>query len=90
MFDENKSWKPAHNGPDPTFDFYSDDGFVRRYLSTFYTSILLLTANDLGPVSGFQIGTVAVGILMGSIYNANIFGNMALLISEMNRKNDAF
>lgn len=27
---------------------------------------------------------------MGAIYNANIFGNMALLISEMNKKTDAF
>lgn len=63
---------------------------MRQYTSSFYSAILLLTANDLGPVGRVQTALVVFGILMGAIYNANIFGNMALLISEMNKKIEAF
>lgn len=89
MMDEK--WKAALDGPDPTADYYSNETpFLRKYLTAFYSSILLLTSNDLGPVGRFQTLFVVCCILMGSIANANIFGNMALLISEMNRKNNDF
>lgn len=88
---QSGAWIPALDGPDPNADFYSDDtSFYRKYLTSFYSSILLLTSNDLGPVGRFQTIIVVSGILMGSIANANIFGNMALLISEMNKKEENF
>lgn len=86
MFD--KEWRPALDGPDPDADFYSEDTTLfHKYISSFYSSILLLTSNDLGPVGRLQTTVVTTCVLMGAICNANIFGNMALLISDMNRKN---
>jgi hypothetical protein len=82
----DQAWQPAHYGPDPDSDFFDEDiTITKRYISSFYSAILLLTANDLGPVGRIQTFTVVLGILCGAIYNANIFGNMALLISDMNK-----
>jgi len=51
---------------------------------------MLLTGNDISPANLFQTSIVITGILMGSIANANIFGNMALIISNMNQKTAEF
>ena len=53
------------------------------YIESYYYAILLLCANDIGPVGSLQVFIVCLCILLGAIANANIFGNMAVLISEM-------
>ena len=75
-------WTPPIDSADPEADFYNTN-LGHKYFESFYYAILLLTANDIGPVGVLQIIIVASCILMGAISNANIFGNMAVLISEM-------
>lgn len=50
----------------------------------------MLTGNDIVPVGNFQIAFVAVSISFGAIVNANIFGNMALILSALNKKTNEF
>ena len=88
---QDEQWAPALDSADPDADFYSPETTLwHKYITSFYSSIFLLTSNDLGPVGRLQTTTVTACVLMGAICNANIFGNMALLISDMNRKNDQF
>lgn len=88
---QDEQWRPALDSADPDADFYSEDTTLfRKYITSFYSSILLLTSNDLGPVGRLQTIVVTSCVLMGAICNANIFGNMALLISDMNIKNNNF
>lgn len=46
----------------------------------------MLGGNDIGPRTNFQWAFVASMLLMAAIINANIFGNMAVLIQSLNRK----
>ena len=54
-----------------------------------YHSVLLMTGNDAFPVGDIQVFFVVFSNTVGAIINANIFGNMAVLIQDLNRKQDA-
>jgi hypothetical protein len=45
-----------------------------------------MTGNDLVPIGTFQILYSSISIIMGALINANIFGNMALIIGDLNMK----
>lgn len=46
----------------------------------------MLGGNDIGPRGDFQCTFVTVILLLSAIINANIFGNMAVVIQSLNRK----
>ena len=50
----------------------------------------MLTGNDVGPRGNFQVAFVTASLLLGAIINANIFGNMAVLLQGINRKASRF
>jgi hypothetical protein len=45
-----------------------------------------MTGNDITPIGMYQITISAFGIILGALINANIFGNMALIIGDLNMK----
>ena len=49
-----------------------------------------MTGNDSFPVTNMQIFLVVFANIVGAIINANILGNMAVLIKDLNKKKDAF
>jgi hypothetical protein len=71
-------------------DLYTEATLANKYWVSFYHSVLLLTGNDILPKGALQICFVAIAITMGAIINANIFGNVALIISDMNKKTAEF
>jgi hypothetical protein len=46
--------------------------------------------NEMGPITTFEKFFVAFVMLGGNIINANIFGEMAILISVINRRSAEF
>jgi hypothetical protein len=62
---------------------------IKYWIST-YHGVLMLTGNDVGPRDDFQLFFTTVTLLLGAIINANIFGNMAVLITAINRKASRF
>ena len=50
----------------------------------------MLGGNDVGPRGEFQLLFIVIILLLGAIINANIFGNMAVLLSSLNRKAATF
>ena len=82
-------WRPPLHFVDVSFDLYEAD-FSHKYWISIYHSVLLLTGNDIIPRGTFQVTFVAMAITCGAIINANIFGNMALIISDLNRKSSEF
>ena len=85
----NQEWIPPLDYVDPSSDLYASD-LSHQYWIAVYHAVLLLTGNDIIPRGTFQIAFVASSITMGAIINANIFGNMALIISDLNRKSAEF
>ena len=71
-------------------DHFYDDSYFRQYWISIYHAVLMLTGNDITPVGDFQITFVALSIALGAIVNANIFGNMALILTALNRKTSEF
>lgn len=61
-----------------------------QYVISLYYSILLLAGNDMLPQGWFQIIFATVMLFAAAIINANIFGNIAVLLQQMNRKSSNF
>lgn len=81
----------------PTVDYVREGGsdlyeapLIHQYCISIYSAVLLLTGNDIIPRGTLQVAFVAIFITVGAIINANIFGNMALIISDLNKKSAEF
>lgn len=59
-------------------------------MQCFYHSIILLGGSDIAPRDDLQRINGIVVLLIGAIINANIFGNMAVLVQELNLKASKF
>lgn len=66
------------------------DTLSMRYWNAIYHSTLLLAGNDLGPRGDLQLIFCVITLLICAIINANIFGNLAVLVSALNRKSTQF
>lgn len=70
-------------------DLY-DRSIYYQYLMSFYISILMLNGNEVGPRNLIEYVFVSTALVIGAMLNANIFGNMAVLLQEMNKKSSKF
>lgn len=70
-------------------NFYNE-GLLHQYASSIYHAVLMLTGNDLGSRNELQLFFVAASVTMGAIINANIFGELAVIVSNLNRKATQF
>lgn len=86
---QQSEWQPPLSYVNPDADFYNSS-LANKYFITLYHAVLLLTGNDILPRGTFQVAFVATFITIGAIINANIFGNMALIISDLNKKSAEF
>lgn len=51
-----------------------------------YHSVMLFGVNEMAPRSTFELFFSSVIMLISAMVNANIFGTMAVLVIEMNKK----
>jgi len=63
---------------------------LSKYLATLYASILVLTGNEINPVSDLQIAVASILTILGALIIANIFGTFAVVVTSLNRKNSKF
>lgn len=59
---------------------------MKRYLLMFYYSTLIQGFNEVGPVNSIEMGFAMLALLLGSMFNALIFGDIASLISILQQK----
>ena len=82
-------WVPNQVSVLENFNFYGETNYFKYYVC-FYNTVLMLSGNDINPVGDSQIFFVVASMMLGAVVNATIFGNMALLILDMNKKADEF
>ena len=70
-------------------DLYDRDLYY-QYSIAFYHAILMLNGNEVGPRDTSQYIFVSTSLVVGAMLNANIFGNMAVLLQEINKKASKF
>ena len=85
----DKEWIPPLDYVFVTTDFYEEQ-LDFRYFSSIYHSVLMLTGNDIGPRGVGQYIFVISALTAGAIINANIFGELAVILASLNRKATAF
>lgn len=85
----NREWIPPLDYVWITTEIY-DDTVSMKYWNAIYHSTLLLAGNDIGPRGDFQLIFCVTTLLICAIINANIFGNLAVLVSALNRKATKF
>ena len=86
---QDQTWIPAIDSTDDPSEFYDSESFY-KYAVSVYQALLVLTGNDITPKGLFQVIVVSVMLFAGSIINANIFGNLAVLLQQLNRKSNEF
>ena len=57
-----------------------------QYITSFYYAVLLLTGNEMGPRTNLEAAVTSMIILVGYLLNANIFGEVAVLVQTIKRK----
>ena len=57
-----------------------------KYMVSFYTSCLFLFGNDLGARDNEQLFFISTVNIMGAIAQANLFGELAVLVYNINKK----
>lgn len=66
-------------------NFYSESDEY-KYFHSFYYSVNMLNGNEVGSRHVGSLVFVSIILMLGAIVNANIFGNMAVIIQDLNRK----
>ena len=61
-------------------------GTLHKYLTCLYHAVLMIGNNEMGPVNESDILFNILALLFSSLLNANIFGEMAVLITALEQK----
>jgi len=87
----NKTWVPALDfiwaGQRKINVFWDDSesDLTYKYLVSLYSAVLALGGNEMGPRSELEI-VLMIGILLFlAILNADVFGEMTVLVAESSR-----
>ncbi|CAI2375579.1 unnamed protein product [Moneuplotes crassus] len=86
---DNEEWMPPLDYVWVKTEFYQKN-IPFKYSMSLYHAVLLFTGNDIGPRGTFQLLFVSFFVVMGAIINANLFGQLAVILSAMNRKASLF
>ena len=61
-----------------------------KYLNSVYHSVMLFGVNEMASRTSAELAISSFIMLMSAMVNANIFGAMAVMIQQMNRKSVEF
>ena len=86
----DKNWIPQMDYMFLATDTYDNFSVTKQYLQCFYHSIILLGGSGIGHRNNTQIINSIIVLLIGAIINANIFGNMAVIVQDLNAKASRF
>jgi hypothetical protein len=85
----NEEWMPPLDYVWVKTDIY-DMSTDYKYWMSLYHSVLILAGNDIGPRGELQLIVCMLFVTIGAIINGNIFGELAVLMAAMNRKQTRF
>ena len=71
------------------FRIYNDD-FGFQYLGVLHVIVLNCLGSDFYPVNLAQTVIAGLGLVVGAFINANIFGELSLIFSELGKSNKLF
>lgn len=84
-----KSWVPNMDFIFYETQIYSDNVY-KQYFSSFYHSVMLFGVNEMAARSEFVLITSSFIMLFSAMVNANIIGQVAVLLGDMSKKSVKF
>lgn len=84
-----KKWVPTYDYITGTTEFY-ERGIYSQFITCFYTGVLVLNGNEIGPRTQLEVIFVTFILLVSAIINAHIFGSLAVIIQELSKKSARF
>lgn len=81
----DKLWIPPIDIPWGHIDAIYNEEIMTMYLYSIQVSVWTIIGVDIMPRNTFQTVIVSVGLFFGAVINANIFGELALILSDMNK-----
>lgn len=75
---------------DPSCEDLPNSDMWRRYIVCVYYMVLVIGGNELGPQTEIQYTFIVAVNLTGAIINAVIFGDLAVLMSQILRQGAGF
>lgn len=61
-----------------------------QYMVVLYMAVLALGGNEMGPRTTAEIAFIFIVLISLILYNAVIFGEMTVLVSEVSKKESGF
>ena len=86
---ENPIWVPAVDFIYAETKLFQEP-FTKQYLSMCYHAIMVFGLNEVAPVKEVEIIFVICMMIVSAMANAYIFGEMAVLVQEMDKKDIEF
>lgn len=87
---DGRIWVPAgHMESDDFYQLYSEP-ISSQYIYCIFVAVQLLLGGDILPKSGLQIFYASLGVMFGAIINANIFGELVVIVESMGRAEKQF
>jgi len=87
---DKEEWIPnmdfIHFGTPAIYDFYHEYG-SRQYFYALYTSFYLFGIGEMVPQNPLENLVASIALVLSSLINGFVIGNMALYLIELNRNN---
>ena len=86
---KDQKWIPMIDYSYTGSGFYSEN-MLYQYFTCLYQSVQIFAGGDVGPLTTLQLAYCSSFIMIGAIINANLFGQLAVIFSSLNRKASNF
>ena len=87
----NKIWIPPLDYVDyKASTYFSSDDVLYQYLMCFYYMVACIGGNELGPIASVECLFITFAMISAAIINANLFGQMAFLVTVINKKSTEY
>jgi hypothetical protein len=91
VFSVDKTWIPAVDFIYvKTRIFEESTPFLKQYFSMCYHAIMVFGLNEVAPRTATETAVIILMMIASAIANAYIFGEMAVLVQEMDKKDIEF
>jgi hypothetical protein len=91
IVDSEQDWIPPTDFVFFETDIYDSDADIWwQYWISFYTSVFMLVGGEIGPRSPIDASFSSILIIVGAVITAVMFGEMAVLMTSINRRSSKF
>ena len=79
LVSDDENWVPPIEYRDHELYFLYEQPIAYKYTVCLHAAVLLTTGRNPGPIGVYQMAVSTIGLFVGAIINANIFGELAVL-----------